>query len=273
MITKAGVPSNKVVVGVTSYGRAFRITTPGCYGPECTYTGAESGATRGRCTGTAGYISDAEIKELASSGRVTASFLDASSQTNILVYDDVQWVGWMDPSNKAARVSLYQALSMGGMTDWAVDLEDFFPSPVLAGSWPNFIRQIKVGVDPKNVGERTGNWSSIPCTAAGVNPALDYPPDERWSMLDVNHAWIDAVNVYVKVRRGQGHSFIQSLADTFHAQENMDCGTLEAASNCDNTQLCKDDAGTGPGGYLIMVRPVFPIEVLIILPFPKVPSN
>ena len=69
MITKAGVPTNKVVVGVTSYGRAYQMTTPGCTGPSCTYTGTSSGAAAGRCTGTQGYIADAEIQEIIASGR------------------------------------------------------------------------------------------------------------------------------------------------------------------------------------------------------------
>lgn len=48
MITKAEVPSNKVVVGITSYGRSFNMAEAGCYGPECLYTGSrmQSDATR-----------------------------------------------------------------------------------------------------------------------------------------------------------------------------------------------------------------------------------
>lgn len=42
MITKAGVASNKVVVGVTSYGRSFKMAEPGCMGPQCLFTGNSS---------------------------------------------------------------------------------------------------------------------------------------------------------------------------------------------------------------------------------------
>jgi GH18 family chitinase len=55
MITKAGVPSNKVVVGVSSYGRAFQMTAKGCTGPMCTYTEPESRATPRKYTATAGF--------------------------------------------------------------------------------------------------------------------------------------------------------------------------------------------------------------------------
>lgn len=54
MITKAGMPSRKVIVGVTSYGRSFRMAQAGCTGPMCTFTGTNkiSNASPGRCTGT-----------------------------------------------------------------------------------------------------------------------------------------------------------------------------------------------------------------------------
>ena len=66
MITKAGVPSNKIVVGVASYGRSFKMAEAGCTGPTCKFTGSPrvSNAAKGRCTDTAGYISNAEIGEV-----------------------------------------------------------------------------------------------------------------------------------------------------------------------------------------------------------------
>jgi GH18 family chitinase len=66
MITKAGVPGNKVIVGITSYGRSFKIVEAGCYSPNCFYTGnrLNSNAKKGKCTGIARYIADAEIAEI-----------------------------------------------------------------------------------------------------------------------------------------------------------------------------------------------------------------
>jgi GH18 family chitinase len=52
MITKAGIPSVKIVPGLALYGRSFEMTDPSCKGPECTFTGKESGATKGVCTDT-----------------------------------------------------------------------------------------------------------------------------------------------------------------------------------------------------------------------------
>lgn len=52
MVTKAGLPASKVVVGITSYGRSFKMTTAGCTGVDCKFMGPASGAAKGRCTGT-----------------------------------------------------------------------------------------------------------------------------------------------------------------------------------------------------------------------------
>lgn len=121
MITKAGVPSSKVIVGVTSYGRAFEMTTQGCVNEMCTYAGPASQATPGECTGTAGYIANAEIDDIISGGVNVFTYND-DSFSNILVYNSTQWVAYMDDNNKAQRTSLYKSYNLGGITDWAVDL-------------------------------------------------------------------------------------------------------------------------------------------------------
>jgi GH18 family chitinase len=126
MITKAGVPSDMIMVGVTSYGRSFEMVDPSCYGPMCTFT---SGGLAGRCTQTSGYISNAEINEIISTNPSAQQLFDTPSNTNILVYNETQWVGYMDDAIKAFRIAAYKALNFGGTSEWAVDLENYIPDP------------------------------------------------------------------------------------------------------------------------------------------------
>ncbi|EDN99276.1 hypothetical protein SS1G_02128 [Sclerotinia sclerotiorum 1980 UF-70] len=135
MITKAGVASNKVIVGVTSYGRSFQMATPGCYLDSCTYTGPTSGAYAGACTQTP---ANAEIDSIisgnatvlgtdGSSVRVTGTpfvYLD-DSYSNIVVYNDDQWISYMNDANKIVRTALYKHYNFGGTADWAVDLQSY----------------------------------------------------------------------------------------------------------------------------------------------------
>lgn len=124
MITKAGAPSNKVVVGVSSYGRSFKMAEKGCDSANCKFTGSsrESNALKGRCTNTAGYISNAEIDEIIQNG---FNKKWTSEGSNIMVYNDTEWVAWMDDDMKKYRSEFYDSYNFAGTTDWAVDLQEF----------------------------------------------------------------------------------------------------------------------------------------------------
>ncbi|KAL7928246.1 chitinase [Trichoderma chlorosporum] len=125
LITKARVPSSKVIVGLASYGRSFKMTNAKCTGPTCTFTGPDSGATPGKCTAVARYISIAEINDLVATGNATTHY-DEISDSNIAVYGQ-NWVGYINSS------------VLGGTTNWAVDLKEFLLSydPNNDGRWSN----------------------------------------------------------------------------------------------------------------------------------------
>ncbi|OBT40386.1 hypothetical protein VE00_10085 [Pseudogymnoascus sp. WSF 3629] len=122
MLTKAGMPASKIIVGVPSYGRSFKMTTAGCTGPMCTFTGPLSGAAKGRCTGTAGYISNSEIKEIINRGVNIQKIWNVDELTDILVYDSTEWVAYMSAATRETRTAKYKSLNMGGTVDWAIDL-------------------------------------------------------------------------------------------------------------------------------------------------------
>ncbi|KAH9206017.1 glycoside hydrolase superfamily [Leptodontidium sp. 2 PMI_412] len=87
IITHAGVQASKVIVGIALYKRSFKMTTPGCYGQDCTYTSKESGATPGRCTGIADYISNFEIRDIIENAAGVQQY--ANDEGDILVYNSV----------------------------------------------------------------------------------------------------------------------------------------------------------------------------------------
>lgn len=258
MITKAGVPSAKVVVGVTSYGRSFAMAQPGCYGPGCEYTGSngQSNAKKGRCTDTSGYISNAEIGEIIKngSGRVNQDFIDKSSHSNILVYDNTEWVSYMTQEIRDARSRMYKAFSMGGTTNWATDLETFNDPPKGVSDWNNFKLQIKSGRNPLHAGDRNGNWTKLSCDSPYYNEIYDYSPKERWDGLDASDAWDDVIHDWKEHRKEYPNdSFTRFVAYLINGPSQAECGEIRSGSSCRSTRDCKefDNESSGPAAALI----------------------
>ncbi|KAJ5280182.1 class V chitinase [Penicillium angulare] len=125
MITKAGVPNSKIVAGIASYGRSFGMEDPKCHGPECKFTGPESGAMAGRCTDTKGYISNAEINEWLENSDVNTYF-DNSSRSTISYSSDGTWVAYNTESERNDRImEWYNDKTVLGTSLWAIDLTEF----------------------------------------------------------------------------------------------------------------------------------------------------
>ena len=238
----------------------------GCYGPQCTFLGTagNSQATPGVCTGTAGYIGNAEILGiLADSSRVNQNFVDPDSNTNILVYDNTQWVGWMSDSVKAERKALYQGLSMGGTSDWATDLQVYNPPPYTANNWGKVISDVVQGGDPYAEGSRNGNWTTLNCDNPGIQDALKMPCAERWRELDAADAWSDTMNVWVTddstTIKGD-NAFTLSMFNTWHVTESANCRrTFSAGGNCNTPLVCAafqgfglNTGGSGPAAMVLM---------------------
>ncbi|KAI8943235.1 hypothetical protein NX059_001257 [Plenodomus lindquistii] len=261
MITKAGVPGKKVIVGITSYGRSYNMAAAGCWGPACLYTGGResSDAMPGKCTNTAGYIADAEIAEIISgskrAGRVVKSFVDTTSNSDILVYDDTQWVSYMSSATKKTRTSLYSAWGMGGTTDWATDLQKYNDVPAPAKDWASFKLMIKTGENPKNDHTRNGNWTSFDCMNEYVDNAIDYPADVKWQKLGADAAWKDIVRIWKDTdsKRTPKISFSHSVSNTLKLSSNLECGSL-SKDTCTGSASCDkgmDGPDSGPAAELI----------------------
>jgi len=145
MITKAGIPTNKILAGVASYGRSFKMAQAGCTGPQCPFVGPASGAAAGPCTNTAGYITNAEIKDIikhskeqrrrdASGGslgfwrraekNVNVTY-DPITQSSKLAYNDNEWANFPDSDEITRRIATFRDQHFLGTSDWAVSQGEY----------------------------------------------------------------------------------------------------------------------------------------------------
>ncbi|GKZ65110.1 hypothetical protein AnigIFM50267_007274 [Aspergillus niger] len=239
MITKAGVPGAKVIVGVTSYGRSFKMADPNCWGPDCLYTGdrLSSDAKKGECINTAGVVK---------------SYVDTTSNSDILIYDNDEWVSYMSADTKRTRTTLYSVWGLGEPSDWASDLQTYHDVPKPATSWANFIQLAKAGEDPKTDQTRNGNWTSYNCADDNVANLFDFTPSQRWKNMDTDTAWDDIVRIWNETDRGRNLTFMQSVESTTHFKSQA-CGEIQSES-CSSIG-CEDGADgnhSGPAAFLIL---------------------
>ncbi|OMH82739.1 Killer toxin subunits alpha/beta [Zancudomyces culisetae] len=122
MITKSGVPSNKVILGIGSYGRSFIQSDSSCYSSECTFV---SGANPGKCTGTSGYLALAEINEIINSGNVRNKMYNENDDNTILLYGSNEWISYLDNDSILKRESLAKSMNLKGTMEWAIDLKSY----------------------------------------------------------------------------------------------------------------------------------------------------
>jgi hypothetical protein len=137
---------------------------------------------------------------MANSSRVVKTFVNTTSNSDILVYDNDEWVGYMSAATKRARTTLYSAWGLGGTSDWATDLQEYHPVPKPADSWGTFIRLAGSGVNPKVDYTRHGNWTDINCDHPVMKSEFGYPPSKRWEAVKADEAWKDIVRIWKLTR-------------------------------------------------------------------------
>lgn len=223
MISKAVTPS-LIVVGTTSYGRSFEMATPGCTGEMCRYTGP---GIPGKCTQTKGFLANAEIEQILEyPNEYPGAYhtFSADSDSDILVYDDNQWVSYLSKTTKSTREYYYKLLGFRGIADWAIDLSD--------------------------------TWESLDCSAKAVND-IYMPASQIWSDLNCDSAWKDAMRYWDQHEQtADSHDleFSEVMSYYFHGPKYIRCGDLANGNACggDNAGALTCSKFNSPAGYEIL---------------------
>ena len=246
MITRAGVPASKVIVGVVSYGRSFLMAQAGCTGPMCNYLGSKksSPAQKGPCTGEGGYIANAEIEMVIKTNANVETWYDDETMTNYLVYDDVQWVAYMDADTKATRTSIYRALNFGGITDWAIDLESFGIDEYMSeGVYKSYAEG---GSCPWTFGD------GFTCTLPAMRNASTTLKDERWEQLAAGCAWRALALAWDTNEKQDGMKFSEFASDFYAGPTPFDCTNPGGCSTASTLCPTASENDSGPGAQLIL---------------------
>ncbi|GAW18664.1 hypothetical protein ANO14919_081450 [Xylariales sp. No.14919] len=109
--------------GLPLYGCSFQMTQADCYTEMCTFTWPGSGATKGKCIDTAGYISNWEIQQILETPGNDAQQYFSTVVGDIIVYNGTQYISYMTTATYNSRFQWAQSLNFGGVCDWAMDLE------------------------------------------------------------------------------------------------------------------------------------------------------
>ncbi|KAJ1941898.1 hypothetical protein FBU59_003366, partial [Linderina macrospora] len=119
ILERAGVTSDKILMGLGFYGRSYKMADPKCSTTGCKFIDESA---PGKCSSSAGFLSYAEIAELKS----TASDIryDQEATVNAMVYGDSNYVSYDDPASLKRKVLKAKELCLAGTAMWAINMDD-----------------------------------------------------------------------------------------------------------------------------------------------------
>ncbi|EWZ84453.1 hypothetical protein FOWG_12248 [Fusarium oxysporum f. sp. lycopersici MN25] len=154
MVTKAGVEARKFVVGVSSYGRSFKMSSARCKGLMCTFTGPESGAAKEQWAKTHNVDSNTDDDE-EDLEVIESCDKDLSKDPSVAVkdYDDkFKWyVDWVKEGIDAALDAFMKVKS--GEGNKYIDCEWTVPNSKGSGPCANVELRVPVNT-PKAANRR-----------------------------------------------------------------------------------------------------------------------
>merc|ERR1719444_479732 len=79
-----GIPGNKMVLGLATYGRTYTLADPACATPGCAFVGAGAATS---CIQSPGLVSLFEIKDMIAAGQYDAVAYDEDSKSMYMSHD------------------------------------------------------------------------------------------------------------------------------------------------------------------------------------------
>merc|ERR1719474_2381412 len=119
-----GAPANKIVLGLGTYGRAFKLKSRdkiGIGAPKAAWLKA----TKGPYTRESGFLSYYEICDMMKKGMMVVKTSQSEVKAPYGVHG-LDWVGFDDEESLSLKVEqVIKAKGLAGGMFWALDLDDF----------------------------------------------------------------------------------------------------------------------------------------------------
>ena len=114
-----GTPSEKLILGIATYGRSFKLLNRNAYTIGSTSSGA---GTAGYYTKESGFLAFYEI-----CGKIQSGWTEGwnDEQKVPYAYGDGQWVGYDDENSVKIKANYLKDKKLGGAMFWTMDLDDF----------------------------------------------------------------------------------------------------------------------------------------------------
>lgn len=140
LLWRNDVNPSKVCIGYGFYGRSFTLADSSCSDPGCPFSDA---ANPGVCTGTGGYLSYYEIKDILERTGIEPVW-DKEAAVKYFKFDDNQWVSYDDEDTFQQKIDWANEIGFSGALIWASDLDDYEFSAHTALMGETFESNIKI---------------------------------------------------------------------------------------------------------------------------------
>ncbi|XP_061712227.1 probable chitinase 10 isoform X1 [Cydia pomonella] len=118
-LISGGADPKKILLGLSFYGQTYRLATTGSSGPGSAASGP---GEPGEFTKQPGMMAYYEICYRVKNLRWKTGRQDRAGP---YAYSENQWVGYDDPKSITEKVEWAMRQGLGGVTAWAMDLDDF----------------------------------------------------------------------------------------------------------------------------------------------------